>query len=92
MARRTRCADAGYVYHVLNRAVGRATLFEKQADGPEGWIFVRYENIDIPGSFASRINLLGKARLDSLAGVDGVALAECQWSPKSRVRRSILLS
>jgi putative transposase len=32
MARRTRCADAGYVYHVLNRAVGRATLFNKATD------------------------------------------------------------
>jgi putative transposase len=32
MARRTRCSDAGYVYHVLNRAVGRATLFDKPAD------------------------------------------------------------
>lgn len=32
MARRMRCADAGYVYHVLNRAVGRARLFEKSAD------------------------------------------------------------
>jgi putative transposase len=32
MARRMRCSDAGYVYHVLNRAVGRATIFEKSAD------------------------------------------------------------
>jgi REP-associated tyrosine transposase len=32
MARRTRCSDAGYVYHVLNRAVGRARLFDKPAD------------------------------------------------------------
>jgi putative transposase len=32
MARRMRCSDAGYVYHVLNRAVGRATLFDKAAD------------------------------------------------------------
>jgi putative transposase len=32
MARRMRCPDAGYVYHVLNRAVGRATLFNKSAD------------------------------------------------------------
>ncbi len=32
MARRMRCADAGYVYHDLNRAVGRATLFDKAAD------------------------------------------------------------
>ncbi len=32
MARRFRCSDAGYVYHVLNRAVGRATLFSKGGD------------------------------------------------------------
>jgi putative transposase len=32
MARRTRCPDAGVVFHVLNRAVGRATIFEKDAD------------------------------------------------------------
>lgn len=32
MARRSRCSDAGYVYHVLNRAVGRATIFEKPGD------------------------------------------------------------
>jgi putative transposase len=32
MPRRIRCADAGYVYHVLNRAVGRTTLFGKPAD------------------------------------------------------------
>jgi putative transposase len=32
MARRRRCSDAGYVYHVLNRAVGRATLFNKDGD------------------------------------------------------------
>ena len=32
MARRTRCSDAGYVYHVLNRAVGRAPLFDQPAD------------------------------------------------------------
>jgi putative transposase len=32
MARRSRWSDAGFVYHVLNRAVGRATIFEKSAD------------------------------------------------------------
>jgi putative transposase len=32
MPRRLRCSDAGYVYHVLNRAVGRVTLFRKPAD------------------------------------------------------------
>jgi putative transposase len=32
MARRTRCPDAGVVFHVLNRAVGRATIFADDAD------------------------------------------------------------
>jgi hypothetical protein len=32
MARRLRCSDAGYVYHLLNWAVGRATVFDKPAD------------------------------------------------------------
>ena len=32
MAGRVRCSDASYVYHVLNRAVGRARLFAKPAD------------------------------------------------------------
>src|SRR5262249_2375803 len=32
MPRRPRFATGGYVYHVLNRAVGRATIFEKSAD------------------------------------------------------------
>ena len=27
-----RCSDAGYAYHVLKRAVGRATLFDHSAD------------------------------------------------------------
>jgi putative transposase len=29
MPRRLRCNSGGYVYHALNRAVGRATLFHK---------------------------------------------------------------
>jgi putative transposase len=32
MPRRLRFASGGFVYHVLNRAVGRATLFGKQGD------------------------------------------------------------
>jgi putative transposase len=32
MPRRLRFAGGGYVYHVLNRAVGRATLFRKEGD------------------------------------------------------------
>jgi putative transposase len=32
MPRRLRCNTGGYVYHVLNRAVGRTTLFRKEGD------------------------------------------------------------
>jgi REP-associated tyrosine transposase len=32
MPRRPRCNTGGYVYHALNRAVGRATLFHKEGD------------------------------------------------------------
>src|SRR5438034_893562 len=32
MPRRLRFASGGYVYHVLNRAVGRVTLFRKDGD------------------------------------------------------------
>jgi putative transposase len=32
MVCRTRSPDAGVVYHVLNRAVGRVTIFAKDAD------------------------------------------------------------
>jgi REP-associated tyrosine transposase len=32
MPRRPRTATGGYVYHVLNRAVGRATVFHKDGD------------------------------------------------------------
>src|SRR5437773_11604875 len=39
MSRRIRCSDGGYVHHVLNRAVGRATLFRKEAD------YVAFEKI-----------------------------------------------
>src|SRR6516165_11203102 len=32
MSRRWRCATGGYVCHVLNRGVGRATIFRKDGD------------------------------------------------------------
>ena len=32
MPRRLRCSSGGYAYHVLNRAVGRTTLFQTDAD------------------------------------------------------------
>lgn len=32
MARQTRCPDGASAYHILNRAVGRARIFDQSAD------------------------------------------------------------
>ena len=45
MPRRLRHAAGGYVYHVLNRAVGRATIFKKATDF-EAFIRVLSEALD----------------------------------------------
>ncbi|MBI2809038.1 MAG: transposase [Planctomycetes bacterium] len=45
MARRPRQAPGGYVYHVLNRAVGRFTIFEKATDY-EAFVRVLAEALD----------------------------------------------
>ena len=45
MPRRMRHAKGGYVYHVLNRAVGRATLFAKATDY-EAFVCVLSEPLD----------------------------------------------
>ncbi|CAN5578125.1 transposase [soil metagenome] len=39
MPRRIRCDDAGFVFHVLNRAAGRSTLFDKDGD------YAAFENV-----------------------------------------------
>src|SRR5258707_1270988 len=52
MARRTRCSAAGYDYHVLNRAVGRATLFAQPAD------FAAFEKVLRQGGERSDMRLL----------------------------------
>jgi putative transposase len=51
MPRRPRAATGGYVYHVLNRAVGRATLFESSADNEA---FVRILT-EAPGQVPMRL-------------------------------------
>jgi hypothetical protein len=45
MPRRVHHGKGGYVYHVLNRAVGRATLFPKATDY-EAFIRVLSEALD----------------------------------------------
>jgi hypothetical protein len=44
-----RCADGVYVYHILNRAVGRATLFHQSSDHAAFERIVRHNMQDILG-------------------------------------------
>ncbi len=53
MPRRPRVATGGYVYHALNRAVGRSTLFEKVED------YAAFEKVLEEAGHGSGMRLLG---------------------------------
>jgi putative transposase len=87
MARRARCSDAGYVYHVLNRAVGRATLFDKPGD------FAAFEKVLAQAWERSGMRLLSYAALPNHWHLvvwpqqDGQLSAWAQWLTVTHVRR-----
>jgi putative transposase len=82
-----RCADSGYVYHVLNRAVGRATLFAKPADYAafekilrQGW-----ERFNLP--LLSYLVMPNHWHLVVWPQHDGALSAYLQWLTVTHVRR-----
>ncbi len=87
MARRTRCSDAGYVYHVLNRAVGRATIFEKAAD------YAAFEKILAQASARFAMPVLSYAIMPNHWHLvvkpehDGTLSKYLQWLTVTHVRR-----
>jgi putative transposase len=87
MARRTRCSDAGYVYHVLNRAVGRATLFDKPGD------YAAFENILTEAWERSAMRLVSYVimpnhwHLVAWPEADGALSTYVQWLTVTHVRR-----
>ncbi len=87
MARRTRCADAGYVYHVLNRAVGRATWFAKAGD------YAAFEKILQEGWERLGMRLLSYTLMPNhwhlvvWPGQDGALSSYVQWLTVTHVRR-----
>lgn len=87
MARRTRCSDGGYVYHVLNRAVGRATLFDKAPD------YAAFENILRQAHERLDMRLLHYALLPNhwhlvlWPQADGLLSTYLQWLTVTHVRR-----
>lgn len=87
MARRIRCSDAGYVYHVLNRAVGRATLFHKPGD------YAAFEEILRQAGERSAMRLLSYVVMPNHWHLvvwprqDGSLSAYAQWLTVTHVRR-----
>jgi REP element-mobilizing transposase RayT len=87
MARRTRRSDAGYVYHVLNRAVGRVTLFDKPAD------YAAFEKVIRQAWERTGMRLLSYAampdywHLVAMPDRDGQLSTWAQWFMVTRVRR-----
>ena len=87
MARRTRCSDAGFVYHVLNRAVGRATLFDKPAD------YAAFETVLRQAGERTQMRLLAYAILPNHWHLvvwprhDGELSTYAQWLTVTHVRR-----
>src|SRR5262249_34430764 len=86
MARRTRCSDAGYVYHVLNRAVGRATLFDKSDYAAfEKILRQAWERFDM--RLLSFLIMPNHWHLVVWPEKDGALSANLQWLTVTHVRR-----
>jgi putative transposase len=87
MARRMRCSDAGYVYHVLNRAVGRAKLFDKPAD------YAAFEKVLRQAWERTGMRLLSYIAMPNhwhlvvWPSEDGVLSTYLQWLTVTHVRR-----
>jgi putative transposase len=87
MARRTRCSDAGYVYHVLNRAVGRATLFDKSADYAALEKVLRQAGQGFGMRLLSYVLMPNHWHLVVWPHADGLLSAYMQWLTVTHVRR-----
>ena len=87
MVRRLRCADGGYVYHVLNRAVGRATLFDKARD------YAAFEKVLRQGWERFGMRLLSFLLMPNhwhlvvWPSADGTLSTYLQWLTVTHVRR-----
>jgi putative transposase len=88
MPRRLRCADAGFVYHVLNRAVGRATLFRKHADYAAFENILREAHERIPLRLLAFVVMPNHWHLVVWPSQSGQLTAYLQWLTVTHVRRS----
>ena len=87
MARRARCSDAGYVYHVLNRAVGRATIFDKSADYTAFEKVLHQAHERLGTRLLAYVLMRNHWHLVLWPAKDGELSAYCQWLTVTHVRR-----
>jgi REP element-mobilizing transposase RayT len=87
MARRRRCSDAGYVYHVLNRAVGRAQIFEKSADYMAFEKVLRHAREETGMRLLAYVVLPNHWHLVVWPAHDGELSTYLQWLTVTHVRR-----
>jgi putative transposase len=82
-----RCSDAGSVYHVLNRAVGRATLFDQAPDYAafEKVLRQAWERFGLP--VISYVVLPNHWHLVVWPQRDGLLSTFLQWLTVTQVRR-----
>src|SRR5271165_892506 len=87
MPRRLRCSDAGFAYHVLNRAVGRAVLFSKSRDYAafEKILHQGWERFEMP--LLSFTLLPNHWHLVVWPSQDGQLSSYLQWLTVTHVRR-----
>jgi putative transposase len=87
MARRTRCSDAGYVYHVLNRAVGRATIFDKPPDYAAFETVLRQAWERLGTRLVAYVLMPNQGHLVLWPQQDGELSTYVQWLTVTHVRR-----
>jgi putative transposase len=87
MARRWRTSDGGYAYHVLNRAVGRATLFGKAADYAAFEKILRQAWEHLPMRLLSYTLMPNHWHLVVWPEQDGTLSTYLQWLTVTHVRR-----
>ncbi len=87
MPRRLRCNDAGFVFHVLNRAVGRSTIFDTDGD------YAAFETVladavqHVPMRLISYVVMPNHWHLVVWPRASGDLSAWMQWLTGTHVRR-----
>jgi putative transposase len=99
MPRRPRIATGGYVYHALNRAVGRSTIFEKVEDYAafEAVLEEAREQVDMPNHWHLAHGTVGtgplyQGRFKSFPIQDEHFFTVCRYVERNALRANLVTS